>query len=234
MGFLDSLFGRKDPQQPVAGDSVSLLMRDTLFGDMPLDRWKAEGTAEQQPPWRQFAQAREHLKHGEKEPAIARWREVIMEPGLEPRLYLQAWHFLRSQGEMPPPDLAQRVLGVIVEVMLPDGLDIVAAYSDHSARYYNHRNGSVIWERPDASLDGAIDALHSAGARVVAQIGPSNEPQHPPPPPLGQTLLSFLTPGGLHYGQGGINTFSNDPKGGPVLKAAFELMQALMAKTGKA
>jgi hypothetical protein len=82
-------------------------------------------------------------------------------------------------------------------------------------------------------LDGAIDALLEAGSRVVSQICPAEGPSHPPAPPLGQVLLSFLTPSGLHYGQGGINTFSNDPRGGPVLKAAFELMQSLSAKTGQ-
>lgn len=232
MGFFDSLFGKKAPvpsHQAVTG-STSLAMRDTLFGDRPVELWRAEGNAEKQAPWRQFAQARDHLQHGEREAAIARWREVIMEPGLEPRFYLQAWHFLRSLGEMPPPDLAKRVLGVVVEVMLPEGLDIVAAYSDHSARYYNHRAGAVIWEHADHSLDALIDALLRAGGQIVTQIGPA-EGARPAPPPPGQALLSFLTPSGLHYGQGGMNTLSTDPMGGPVLHAAFQLMKGLMDKS---
>ncbi len=110
------------------------------------------------------------------------------------------------------------------------GLDIVAAYPDHSARYYNFSGKSIIWEHPDDSLDDKIDALMAASARVVAQIGPWDKPR-PPAPPQDQVRLCFLTPSGLHFGQAPMNAMSKDPIGGPVFYLAGGLMQALIART---
>ena len=115
---------------------------------------------------------------------------------------------------------------------MQDGLDLVAAYSDHSARYYNFSGAGVVWDHPDTSLDADIDRLISAGAVVVQQIGPWDGPR-PAPPPKNQVRLSFLTPGGLCFGQGPFQDLAADPKGGAVIAAATDLMRALMAKSQK-
>ncbi|MDB6006178.1 MAG: hypothetical protein JWR15_3165 [Prosthecobacter sp.] len=204
-------------------------IRDTLFGDMPLEDWSGDG---QTSPWTLFAAAKQHLDSGHNDDAIASLKQVLALPDLEPRHYLQAWHFLRPLGQKPSPDEARRVLGVVIEVSMQDGLDIVAAYPDHSARYYNFSGAGVVWEHPDTSLDGAIDRLISAGTAVVQQIGPWDGPR-PAPPPKNQVRLSFLTPGGLCFGQGSFQDLSADPKGGAVVTAATDLMRALIAKSPK-
>jgi hypothetical protein len=51
--------------------------------------------------------------------------------------YLQAWHFLREVGVMPDPVVVKQILGVVVEVALAEWLNIVAAYTDNTARYFN-------------------------------------------------------------------------------------------------
>jgi hypothetical protein len=154
----------------------------------------------------------------------------LLNAGLEPRHYLQAWHFLRQHGQHPPPDVAGQVFGVVVDVAMPEGLDLLAAYRDHSARYYNYSGTGVVWERPDASFDMSIDQLLEASKQVVAQIGPWEEAR-PGPPPRDSARLSFLTPSGLHFGQGPTSALSRDPLGGRVLQLATELMRALVAKT---
>lgn len=50
--------------------------------------------------------------------------------GLEARVYLQAWHSPRELDEPTPPDMAWTIQGVVVEVGLKGGLEMVAAYSD--------------------------------------------------------------------------------------------------------
>ena len=162
-------------------------------------------------------------------PALAVDAESRHRPGLEPRHYLQAWHYLRLHGAQPPPAVAKQVLGVVIEVALPEGLDLLAAYPDHSARYYNYSGAGVVWEHPDATLDAQIDALLTAAARVVAEIGPW-EQARPAPPPRGQLRMSFLTPSGLHFGQGPMNALARDPLGGPVVQGATVLMTGLTAK----
>ncbi len=117
-------------------------------------------------------------------------------------------------------------MGVVVEVGMPKGLDLLAAYPEHSARYYNFSGAAVIWEHADASLDPKIDALLAAGRETVAIIGPWDKAR-PAPPPNGQIRLCFLTPSGLHFGQGPMEALSRDPRGGRVIQTATDLMLAL-------
>lgn len=224
MSLNDPLSGKKGK------GAATTVLRDTLFGDVPLDEWPAGGAASEVWPWGAFVSAREHLAAGREAEAIAQWRQILEQPDLEPRCALQAWHFLRAQGQPPPPDVAKQLLGVVVEVALPGGLDLLAAYPDHSARYYNFSGAGIIWERPDGSLDAIIDQLLDAAVENVAQIGLWEE-ERPGPPPTGSVRLSFLTPSGLHFGQGPMAVLSRDPLGGRVLQVATGLMQALIATT---
>jgi hypothetical protein len=207
-------------------------IRDALFGDMPLDQWPSAGCSQELFPWSAFVSAREGLAASDVPKAIECWRQVLSAPDLESRHYLQAWHFLQEHGQQPSPDISKTLLGVVVEVGMPQGLDLLAAYADHSARYYNYSGAGVVWEHPDNSLDRLIDSLLSVSTRVVARIGPWNK-ERPPASPAGQARLSFLTPSGLHFGQGPMSALAADPLAGSVLQAATALMQTLIAKTEK-
>ena len=218
-----SLFGKKK-------DAAPNPIRETLFGDMPLDQWPPDGDASDEVLWGAFVSARQHLAAGNQPDAIACWQQILAHPGLEPRCYLQAWHFLRQRGQQPPPDIAKELYGVVVEVAMPQGLDLLAAYTDHSARYYNFSGAAVVWEHPDMSLDSDIDQLLAASRQVVAQIGPW-EQARPAPPPPGQARMSFLTPSGLHFAQGPMAALARDPLGGRVIQLATILMKDLIAKT---
>jgi hypothetical protein len=87
-----------------------------------------------------------------------------------------------------------------------------------------------VWERPDSSLDFAIDDLLDAAKDVVAKIGPWQS-DRPPAPPVGCVRMNFLTSSGLHFGQGRAEVISADPLGRPVFDLASVLMRALIAKT---
>jgi hypothetical protein len=223
MGNLNSMFSGTPAPPP-----RRIEIRDTLFGDMSLDQWTGNGTAEF--PWSAFVTARNHIGNGEREAAVKNWREIAAHPGLEPRHYLQAWYFLRLAGQQPPARIARQVLGVVVELGMEGGLDLLAAYPDHTARYYNYSGSGVVWEHPDSSLDGEIDALLAASERVVAQIGPWDKPR-PPAPDTDHVRLCFLTPSGLHFGQAHMDVMSKNPIGGPVFYLAGGLMQSLIVRS---
>ncbi len=129
-----------------------------------------------------------------------------------------------------PTAIANRVRGVVVEVGLEGGLDLLAAYADHTARYYNFSGAGVVWEHADDSIDAQIDALLACGQTICDRIGPW-EGERPGPPPAGQARINLLTPSGLHFGQGPFELLSRDGLGGPALAAATALMQSLIAKT---
>jgi hypothetical protein len=226
MALFSSLFG-KTKQQAVPNP-----IRETLFGDMPLEQWLANSSGIEVFPWNAFVLARAHLAAGRQQSAIDSWEEILRQPNLEPRQYLQAWHFLRQHGTRPPPEVAKQVLGVVIEVAMPAGLDLLAAYADHSARYYNYSGAGVVWEHPDTSLDSDIDQLLVASKLLVDKIGPWEQPR-PTPPTGNQARLCFLTPSGLHFSQAPMAVLSNDPMAGRIVKLATVLMQALLAKANK-
>ncbi len=213
------LFGRKK-RQP---EPTPQLMRDTLFGDKPLDQWPPEAAAAEAEPWASFVKARAAIERNNQAEAIQLWQQIAAMPDLEARHYLQAWHFLRQNGVQPPDDQAKTVYGVVVEVSMPKGLDLLAAYQDGSARYYNFSGAAVIWEHPNDSLDEAINALLAAGRAVVDMIG-LWEGARPPAPTGGAARLNMLTPGGLYFGQGPMHMLSADPKGKLLLGTATSLM----------
>jgi hypothetical protein len=211
-------------------ESSPLSLRDTLFGDLPIDQWTGNGSVAQGFPWSAFVLARARMKRGDRVAAVNNWREVINQPGLESRHYLQAWQFLRENGCPPPADVAKQVLGVVVEVGMPKGLDLLAAYPNYTACYYNFSGRGVVWEHPDSSLDVRIAQLLTVSENVVAQIGSWDRPR-PEAPPAGQVRMNFLTPSGLHFGQGSLDVMSRDPIGAQVLYLAGELMRALIDRS---
>lgn len=198
-------------------------IREVLFGDMPLkDRCKGSGS-----PWIYFAEAREHIDNGDNLKAMDALKQVLSIHGLESRHYIQAWYHLRELGVMPDKNIAKKVFGVIFEVSLDKGLDILAVYENHSARYFNYSGKAVIWDRPDDSLDGVIDQIIKLSQKVVNKIGPW-EKERPGPPQKGDIRLNFLTPLGLHFGQGPFGILAKDPMGGPIINVGTYLMQKLI------
>ncbi len=200
-------------------------MRDMLFGDVPMEEWPEGDPAHE--PLASFVRARRAAEEGDRAAAVEIWRRIAATPELEARHYLQAWHFLRDSGVQPDETVAKRLHGVVIEVPVGSGLDLLAAYSDRTARYFNHADAAVVWDRPDDRLDSTIDALLEAGERVVARIGPW-EGERPDPPGAGRIRLNLLTPSGLHLGEAPFDALAADPLGGPVVSAGLVLMQALM------
>jgi len=208
-------------------------IRDTLFGDLPFSRWATVfPTATPSEPWASFRRAKQSLDSGDKQSAKEALLSILEMSELESRQYLQAWHFLRDLGVSPPCGKEKDLLGVVVEVGMEQGTDLVAAYSDHHARYYNYSGAGVAWERPDNSLDPVIDHLLRVGSDTMQAIGPWKG-KRPSAPPVGHARINLLSPVGLNFGQGPLDALSKDRLGGPVIAASFRLMQALIKLTKK-
>jgi len=221
-----NLFGKKSSKP------VPVNIRDTLYGDYPLTDWPGSNSAAlNHEPWSIFVQARDVLNEGHKDEAIRLWQQITEMPNLESRHYVQAWHFLRQQGIQPPPEKARTVYGVVAEVPVKTGIDLLAAYQDGSARYYNYTGAGVIWEHPDSSLEEPIKALLLVRQKVAEQIGPWQGVR--PPLPEGQTRITMLTPNGLYFGQGKFEQLNADPMGKYLIGAATNLMVKMTEKATK-
>jgi hypothetical protein len=220
------VFGRKRKPVPLPA-RAPLSIRDALFADGPLESWPVGDHADRE-PWATFVTARRYAAAGDVATAVVGWQRVAAMPGLEARHYAQAWTFLRRYGVQPPAAEAKRLLGVVVEVDRGvAGLDLLAAYPELTARFYAGTGGGIAWERPDGSLDAHITNLLDASKSVLDRIGPWTQERLPPPPP-DHIRLNFLAPSGLHFGQAPFATFEQDPLAGPVVRAATQLLQALI------
>jgi len=204
-------------------------IRDTLFGDRPLSEWgNLSSNVPPVEPWNSFRRTENFVNAGDRQAAIETLSHILEMPGLESRHYLQAWHFLRDLGVQPPMAKGKILLGVVFEVGMAEGTDLLAAYPDYHARYYNFSGAGVIWERPNDSMDAAVDNLLRAGSIVLQAIGPWKG-KRPPAPSEGKARINLLSPSGLHFGEGPFDVLGKDSLGGPVIKAAFQLMKDLMA-----
>jgi hypothetical protein len=161
----------------------------------------------------------------EAEPADpAALRAIADDDRQEGRVRYLAYFKLRQLGESVT---AKRLLGVIVEVPLPGGLDVLAAYSEGSVRYINQTGKLALYERVE-SLNPLVQRLMSDSSQVVAQIGPTGQPRRPPP--HGESVrITFLVSDGYYLGEGNMRSMQQDALAGPVIQRAVELLQAAVA-----
>lgn len=201
-------------------------IRDMLFGDLPLNQWagvNADGM-----PWNLFKQAKNSLDAGHPNEAIQALRAIVATPALESRHYLQASHFLRQLGDLQPSPVT--IYGMVVEVALNGGVDLLAVYTDHTARYYNYAGGGVVLDQEDAEISARIDDVIRYGYEIVPRIGPW-EGERPGAPANGYARLNMLTSHGLYFGEAPQMTLFNDPLAGKTMYAMLNIMEALINKS---
>jgi len=133
--------------------------------------------------------------------------------------------YLKQRLAGHPPE-EKDILGVIVEVGLDDGLDVLASFKNATARYINYTGKIIIWEAPNQTVLGLTNELMNNGMNIVNRIGVWDK-QRLPPPVKGNVRISFLVSDGLYFGEGPINVLFNDRLAGPALKVATQLMQLI-------
>ena len=226
-------FLKKKEEPAQAGIPAGLLsIRETLYTNASLDpflaRLQPDVTAEY--PWRSFAEANEALKSGDKNLAIAKLKEITAaQQGIGTRIRLQAWHTLASLGEQPVESLRGYTQGVILENHTAKGLDIVAAYSDYSARYFNPSGTGVVWDAREKEIDQLILNLLSVGFEIAKRIGVGLHDM-PAIPPQGYVRIFIMAYDGSTVGQGPYEQLYKDPMGKVAIDTGLKLMHALMKK----
>jgi hypothetical protein len=142
----------------------------------------------------------------------------------EGRVRYLAYTKLRELGQPVP---AKILLGVIVEVPLDGGLDVLAAFSEGGVRYINQTGRIAVFESVTA-LQPYVQRLFSASGAVVAHNGPREQPRRVPPRD-GAVRVTFLVSDGLYFGEGPLETMQSNAMAGPVIQRATELLQAVVS-----
>lgn len=197
---------------PYQNESLNLIY-DLLFCD-DIELFKVNSKDHSTHPWSTLFSA-----DASKEDLI----KITDDETSESRVRILAGNKLRAQGNTLE---YQELLGVIVEVAMDEGLDVIAAYSDGSARYINYSEKIIVLEAPTDQSNRLIEDLLSSGEEVIQKIGPWDKDRLPFPQ-AGQVRLTFLVSDGLYFGQGPFDVLAEDPMGGPVIGAAAEMMKFL-------
>ncbi len=210
MGLFD--FFTKKRSEPYRDEGLNKLYELLFCDDVSL--YKAEGHPVDY-PWNGLLAA---------VPDQTQLAAIAADKSLEARQRLLAYRQL-SAADTPAAG-SPELLGVIVEVGLPGGLDVLAAFSDGSARYFNQAEKLLVWETSTAQSTQLVHQLFAESARVVNKIGKWDQKRRPFPK-NGVVRMSFLVSDGLYFGEGPFELMQADPMGGPVIAAATRLMSFL-------
>lgn len=158
---------------------------------------------------------------------VADLQRIVDDKGSDPRIKMLAYNRQLELGHTPG---RKELLGVIVEVGLDDGLDVLAAFVNGTARYINYTGKIIIWETPDdPQANAIIRQLFEHSIAIVQRIGPWDQARRPQPG-KGMLRISFLVSDGLYFGEGPMNVLFNDAMAGPALASATKLMQFVTQK----
>ncbi len=136
-------------------------------------------------PWHRLLLAAALEGKGNRAGATRALQQLVdSRPGSRIRL----WGFaaLRKLGVEPAPAPAE---GTIVEVDSGRGVETLAAYADGTARYVLPTGARVLWDKPDARLDGHITAVMTAASAAASALPAGRLAGDPPPQSVRATLL---------------------------------------------
>jgi hypothetical protein len=155
--------------------------------------------------------------------SIASLEALANDDAQEGRLRYLAFARLRAAGGPAPP---KKLLGVIVEVPLSGGLDVLAAYSEGGVRYIN-QTGKLAVVEGVTDVQPLVERLFASSEAIVNQIGPWDK-NRLPPPEAGNVRLTFLVSDGLYFGEGPMTAMQRDAMAGPLIASAATLLQEVV------
>jgi hypothetical protein len=225
------MFRRGRDRRPTAAEAL----RPLLYGDVAPEQWRSpSGEPATAEPWRSFEQALAYMRAGDMARACGEWQRVTTMDGVGSRNVLQAWRFLRDAGIRPSAEVSADVIGVVAEVAVAGGHDLLAAYRDGSVRYLNY-SGKVLVVEPDATTAQLADAVRRwlQVAQALAQVVDVWDQPQLPPLPSGDSRIMMLTPLGMRFGQGPDGALRQDRAADAFLTAATEVLTTVMALVPK-
>jgi hypothetical protein len=151
--------------------------------------------------------------------------DIVNDDKAESRIkFLSAYYALKKSVKIDE----KIYFGTILEVPVNGKYDILAFYSDLTARYYNHGNNVIVYEGGKSDIDKIIDETNSVSKAVCRVIGPW-EDKRLPRPTGDTTRFTYLMSDGLYFGQGPIDEMSKDEMGSAILGSGANLMSQLIS-----
>lgn len=136
---------------------------DFLFADQSLEELLIAANRDellrQSDGWTYLTEAAGYLRSDERTRAAELLLRITTNPNAETRLLLWSWTALRGLGLHPKNDEARQIRGVVIQVPIREGADVLAAYADGTARYVNHSGKVIAWDLPDAHIGNIVHTM---------------------------------------------------------------------------
>jgi tetratricopeptide (TPR) repeat protein len=147
-------------------------------------------------PLRTLAVAFAARQLGRDDEAVQHLRRLANTPTVDTRLRLWAYSALRSMGEQPEQEIADLVMGVVIEVSLPDknGVDVLAAYADGAVRYINYSGQTITREQGTGEIARLARDVIQTAQPLVLDFPPEQQRLDVKP---NNIRISLLTCGGV-------------------------------------
>lgn len=142
----------------------------------------------------------------------------------ESRVRMLAYNWLHENAQPVPP---KETLGVVIEVPLEQGLDVLAAYADGTVRYINHMGSISVYESHPAEIAAQAKEIVETAQGMVRQQ-PVGTRRRQAPPSLGDVRLTALVSDGLYVGQGAFEAIATGKQTAPVLQGAQKLLDLIV------
>lgn len=153
-------------------------------------------------------------------------RAIAQDGNEESRVRLLAFNWLREHTYTVP---AKEALGVVVEVPLEGGLDVLAAYADGQLQYINQTGRLAVFEGSPEEVALQAKALVQSAARGIAKNGGQEGGKLRRPPPSSPNLrVTVLAADGLHISEGSFAELHGKSASGAVLKQAQALLDLVV------
>jgi len=209
-----NLFKRKGKSDTVALDDD---LYNSLFADDPDD----------------FIEMKDHRAiswiYEDRTPTIDELETIANDNSIKSRIRFLALYTALELGLK----ISKKIyFGTIIEVPVKGGYDVLAYYSDKTARYYNFSGTSIIYEGGKTLVDNCIEKANSGAIQVCNVLEPWEKERLPRP--RGDVFrISFLVSDGLYFGNSSIQEIGNDQVVSTIFRNGVEVMKVLVNETNK-
>ena len=224
--------------QPSPGAADLAALKALFFADQSLEELLDMVEPTQTPPPNDpltlFGSSLAASRANKTDEAKNHLKQALAVPDTETRIQLWAWKGLRMLGELPPPDVADKVQGVVCELHNEAGVGTLAAYADGRARWLGGKGAAIVWEVPgkDSEVSAHITKLLKA-AEPLVKSAPLSDTHRTPEPEIDNFRVSILTHSGIRTVEVYGPSIERSQPIAAVLEASVNLLDLLTRKSAE-